>query len=157
MKSGFRQVCVIVLVFLFFSGTALAANYVVSGAPDSDANGVYVQDGTRDGVPKYSKEGYSHLYRQEDGSHSWAINFGYGHPHTMTVLVYTNPSNSDRPPKDGWQDPFDNPVDLMTITLDPSSIPSLSTWGVLIMLSLLIGIAIRVIRKKNFSDTAASA
>ena len=152
MKLDFRHICLIILVSLFLSGTAVAANYVVSGAPESDANGLYVENGTSDGVPKYTK-GYWNLERQGSG---WFII--YGEPGGMWAEIYRNdPNSSDVPPNDGnWED-FASGSIPMTIMLAPANIPSLGTWGALIMLTLLTGIAIAVIRKSRFPDTGARA
>ena len=156
MKSGFRQVCLMLLVFLLFSGTALAANYIVSGATDGDANGLYVENGISDGVPKYTKGDWT-LQREDWMGKGWFIRNGF----TMVPYSYINsPNSSDLPPNDGQWVQWDGdpvPVPDLTITLDPLSIPSLGTWGVLIMLTLLIGIAIAVIRKRRFPDTGARA
>ena len=154
MKSVFRQVCLILLVFLVLSGTVWAANYIVSGAPNTDANGLYVQDGIFDDVPKYTK-GYWTLERHYDGTeHSWLIFESSG---GMVSSGYYNNDPSDLPPNNHQWKFSDEVFDDLTVTLDPSSIPSLGTWGALIMLTLLIGIAIAVIRKRNFGDTGASA
>ena len=111
MKLDFRHVCLMILVFLFFSGTASAANYVVGGATGTNANGVYAN-------------------------------------HPM-------PSVDVPPNDDNWWKIGVGAAPNSIITLAPANIPSLSTWGILIMLTVLIGIAIAVIRKSRFPDTGA--
>jgi len=155
MKIYFRQICLMFMVFLLFSGTAFAANYIVAGASNwPAANGLYVENGTSDTVPRYIKGNW--ILERHVGT--WYIE--QGDPYSMHVNVYSNNNHSDLPPNDGgWSEETTIPTRVpgLTVTLDPSSIPSLSTWGILIMIALLSGIAIAVIRKRNFLDTGTSA
>ena len=161
MKSGFRYMCLLLLVFLFLSGTALAANYLVSGAPNPDANGLYVQNGTSDGVPKYTKGSWT-LAREVLMGPVWIIRNGSD---PFADLVYVNwpdyPAPSpDLPPNDGtWIAWSGGDVPELIVTLSPAqSVPTLGTWGVLIMATLLAGIAIiALIRKSHFPNTDARA
>jgi hypothetical protein len=160
MKLNFRQLCLIVIVFLSCSGTALAANYIVSGATNNpDANGLYVQDGTSDGVPQYIK-GIWTLAREQPMGPAWVIRNGSD---PFNDMIYVNwPGGSPGPsvpPSDGnWIEWQGDPAPGLTITLAPSeSIPSMNTWGVIIMITLLSGIAIFVIRKTHFPNPGSHA
>ncbi len=157
MNLKFRHLKLAFLVFLFLSGTALAADYIVDNAPNTDANGRYVESNVlRDGVPMYTKGDWE-LYRQTDlMSTFWNID-------DMTTLMpeYMNMTLSNLPPNDGqWYDWSAAEFEFLpiTVTLAPAqSIPTMSTWGALIMITLLSGIAIAIIRKSHFPDTGARA
>ena len=158
MKFGFRQIGLMLLVFLFLSGTALAANYTVSGAVNfPDANGLYVQNGSNDGVPSYTK-GIWTLQREQIMGPVWIIRNG---PDMFNDLIYVNWASGllDLPPNDNnWDEWNDGEAPELTITLElAQSIPSMSTWGVIIMSTLLAGIAIAIIRKSHFPNTGARA
>lgn len=160
MKLNFRQFFLLLTVFLFFSGTALAANYSVSGATNNpDANGLYVQDGTSDGVPKYTK-GIWTLAREQPMGPAWIIRNGSD---PFGDLIYINWAGGspgpNLPPNDGnWQEWQVGETPDLTITLAPSeSIPSMSTWGILILITFLSGIAIVIIRRSHFPDSGARA
>lgn len=153
MNLHIRPVCLIILVSLFLTGTALATDYVVAGAPNAGANGLYVEDGTSDGVAKYTKGDFT-LERRDTGMDKlWIISL------SGSTAYSNSPNYSPLPPNDGqWMEsPSGDPVPGLTITLAPSNIPSLGTWGALIMLTLLLGIAIVVIRKNRSPDTGARA
>lgn len=154
MNLNFRHVCLMLLVFLFLSGTSWAANYIVSGAPNVNANGLYVEDGIWDDVPQYTKDLWNLRRIEMMGSHPWVIFPGGG----MAIIYYLNEADSVLPPNDGnWQDWIGErgTIQELTVTLDASSIPTLNEWGFLIMITLLIGTAIAFIKKKYFPGTGA--
>jgi hypothetical protein len=138
----------ILLICLLFPTTSLAANYIVAGAPSPNegANGLYVEDGTADGVPKYTKGTWT-LNRQTGGmGDGW-------HIIDDSSWVFCNFLNTDNvPPNDGnWEICFDAGVPGLTVTLAEENIPTLNEWGVILM-SLMLGcIAIVVIRKQGLN------
>jgi hypothetical protein len=153
MKLDFRHLFFTsLLVFLLVSETVLAGNYIVSGAPIPDANGLYVENGTSELTSKFTKGNWT-LARTSFLGLGWGIFEGVWPP--LSPMTYINaPNPSDLPPNDGmWR--AEVPIPGLIITLAPASIPSLSTWGILIMLMLFIGIAIAVIRKSHFTDIGA--
>ena len=89
----------LVYVLLLFPFTAKAADYIVAGASVTDTNGLYVEDGTSDGVSKYTMGGWT-LAREQPMGAAWMIRNG---PDTFNDLIYVNwtfPS-PDLPPNDG--------------------------------------------------------
>lgn len=154
MNSILRHVCFIALAFLLLSGTAMAADYIVSGAAVAEANGMYVQNGVSDGVPRYTKGSWS-LGREIIMGPVWVIRSGSGFG-DISYFNWYAPS-PDLPPNDhNWERVGDGTDAGLTIT-PGSGIPSLSTWGVLIMIALLIGAAIAVIRKNRFRNAGGRA
>lgn len=162
MNLKFQHIGMAFLFFLFLSGTALAADYIVSGAqlPYEDANGLYVLNGSSEGVPKYTKGDWILQLEREpmcpigDTCLRWVIRNG-SDPFANLVYYNQNEPTPDLPPNDGnwWLYPSPGGQVQLSVTLAPSqSIPTLGTWGVLIMSTLLAGIAIAIIRKSHFPD-----
>jgi hypothetical protein len=154
MNSILRHVCFIAFAFLLLSGTASAADYIVSGAAVAEANGMYVQNGVSEGVPKYTKGAWT-LGRELIMGQVWVIRSGPGFG-DISYFNWLFPS-PDLPPNDhNWEQMTGGTDTGLTITL-ASGIPSLGTWGVLIMIALLIGAAIAVIRKNHLRNAGGRA
>jgi hypothetical protein len=86
MKKDLRYISLMLFVLLLFPAMALSAEYTVSGAPTPAANGVYVQNGTSDGVPSYSKGDWV-LQRSTIMGPVWIIRNG---PATFDDIIYWN-------------------------------------------------------------------
>ncbi|SNY54755.1 Listeria/Bacterioides repeat-containing protein [Arsukibacterium tuosuense] len=83
--------------FVFFMAQA-QANYLVSDAGEADANGIYLEYATQDGVP---------AYRKEEGAQTWYLYRCGGmwviEPYDFCMrMYYYSYNNPDTPPATGW-------------------------------------------------------
>ncbi|MCD4833807.1 MAG: T9SS type A sorting domain-containing protein [Bacteroidales bacterium] len=85
------------LLILFIASTSfnLQAQYAVSGADDTDANGIYYETGTDNGKPLYSNGTYNLNYR--GCTMKWIIENPLGF-----CPEYGTMTDGDVPPNEGW-------------------------------------------------------
>jgi hypothetical protein len=90
------------VVMLLLAANLFATDYEVSGAGSSEVNGVYVENGTNGGKPKYefTNGGTTYYLGFDDASSSWLIGTSLS-LYPMMSHYYIN-SSSDTPPSSGW-------------------------------------------------------
>lgn len=91
-----------ITMLLLITSKSLAQNYEVSGAGTSEANGVYVNDGTYSGKPHYTKSGsptYYMYYIEMDGA--WVIS--QNDNSYFWNSDYYNWSGNSTPPSSNWE------------------------------------------------------
>ena len=103
MRKNYVLTGFIMAAMLLLSANLFATDYEVSGAGTSAVNGVYVENGTNDGKPKYEFNNNGTTYYlcyDESYGGNWLVGTSYGVPQSY----YYIPSTSDSPPSDGWRE-----------------------------------------------------
>ena len=94
---NFTRFCFILIITTFFA-SALHAQYMVSGAGDSDVNGIYYEAGTNNGKPLYSNGNYYLGYLNCDPI-KWEIASSIGNCPEFSTYI-----DGDVPPNFGWHE-----------------------------------------------------
>jgi len=96
MKNLKQKTLALLLVFLCAGLSAMATDYVVSGAGTTAANGIYQENGTSGGYPCYTKGQYTMQLKWFFVMYLWIIEDG-----STSTTLYTNTSGTT-PPSTGW-------------------------------------------------------
>lgn len=98
MKIVKQKKWMLMLAFLFVGWSAMATNYVVSGAGSPEVNGTYEESGAYNGKPKYVKSGTNYELRYNDSmGQRWEI-----WDAIMWDTYYYTDDAGDTPPSTGW-------------------------------------------------------
>ena len=96
-NTWIRYCITVMMLSIVFMSTAQAA-YIVSGAGNDDANGVYVEYDVKDGVTAFRKEGGEQTWYLYRCMNHWIIE-----PYDSCFMEYYRVSSSDdTPPETGW-------------------------------------------------------
>ena len=95
--KNFTRFYFLVTLIIAFASSNLQAQYAVSGADNTDANGFYYETGTENGKPEYSNGTYNLQYN--GCTIKWVIvNPSGGCPEYGTMI------DGDVPPNEGWHE-----------------------------------------------------
>lgn len=97
-STGKQFTFLCLMILLFASSKNFAQNYEVSGAGTASANGIYVNDGTYNGKPHYTKSGSPNYYMYY--SSYWLIS--QTDNSTQSNSYYFNFGSDSTPPTSSW-------------------------------------------------------
>jgi len=107
------------IVAVFAASSWAAGPYEVSDAGTEACNGTYTEDGTNDGVPKYTKTGYM-ICRVNYMSRWYITDSG------LDAAFYINENYAATPPSSGWIVGDEGTESAPTVSLVPVEISSFS-------------------------------